>query len=100
MTAPPPLSAEFIRTEALPDITPPSERALTAHELAVAVKEYHPNVTEAASIEEAIEVAYLLTEKEDVIIAFGSLSYLGGLAHHFIKSGERHGRSGKSKTRH
>lgn len=94
------IAETYAYAEHIITITPPSERALTAHELAVAVKEYHPNVTEAASIEEAIEVAYLLTEKEDVIIAFGSLSYLGGLAHHFIKSGERHGRSGKSKTRH
>ena len=79
------IAETYAYAEHIITITPPSERALTAHELAVAVKEYHPNVTEAASIEEAIEVAYLLTEKEDVIIAFGSLSYLGGLAHHFIK---------------
>ena len=33
----------------------------------------------AASVEEALEMARLLTTKEDVIIAFGSLSYLGRL---------------------
>lgn len=61
-------------------VTPPeNERALPALELAQTVKEYHPNVTVAGSLEEAVEMAYLLAGKEDVIISFGSLSYLGRL---------------------
>ena len=36
-------------------------------------------MTEAASLEEAVEMAYLLAEKDWVILAFGSLSYLGAL---------------------
>lgn len=61
-------------------VTPPdNSRGLGAYDLASAVKEFHPQVTVADSVEEAIEIAYLLADKEDVIIAFGSLSYLGRL---------------------
>ncbi len=57
--------------------SPDNPRALHALELAQAVKEYHPGVTAAGSLEEAVEMAYLLAGKDDVIISFGSLSYLG-----------------------
>lgn len=61
-------------------LTPPENpRALSGLELAKAVKEYHPNVTAADSIEEAVELSLLLAGKNDVIIALGSLSYLGRL---------------------
>lgn len=61
-------------------LTPPENpRALSAMELAQALKEYHPHITVAGSVEEAVEMAYLLAGKEDVIISFGSLSYLGKL---------------------
>ncbi|HKM34630.1 MAG TPA: folylpolyglutamate synthase/dihydrofolate synthase family protein [Lachnospiraceae bacterium] len=61
-------------------ITPPQHsRALSAIELAQSVQPYHNNVTAAGSLEEAVEMAYLLARKEDVIISFGSLSYLGRL---------------------
>jgi len=43
------------------------------------VAKENPNVTAAGSVEEAVELAKLLAGKEDVIIAFGSLSYLGRL---------------------
>ncbi len=61
-------------------VTPDNPRALPAIELAKVVQEYHPHVTAAGSLEEAVEMAYLLARKEDVIISFGSLSYLGHLA--------------------
>ena len=61
-------------------LTPPGNpRALSAYDLAVAVREYHPNVTAVDSVEEAVEIAELLTGKDDVIVAFGSLSFLGRL---------------------
>lgn len=61
-------------------VTPPDNpRGLPAIMLAQAVREYHPRVTAAGSLEEAVEMAYLLTKKEDVVICFGSLSYLGRL---------------------
>ena len=59
--------------------TPENPRALPAHELAQAVMRVNPNVTETASLEEAVEIARLLAAKDDVIIAFGSLSFLGRL---------------------
>ena len=34
-------------------------------------------MTAADSLEEAVEMSYLLADKDSVILAFGSLSYLG-----------------------
>ena len=59
--------------------TPHNERALDAYELARAVVVYHSNVTAADGLSEAVEMAYLMGGKDAVIIAFGSLSYLGEL---------------------
>lgn len=55
------------------------ERGLGSYELACRVREYHHNVTALDSVEEAVEMAYLLADKDTVVIAFGSLSYLGDL---------------------
>lgn len=61
-------------------VTPPENpRALHAYELAKEIAPINPNVTAVDSLEEAVEMSYLLAGKEDVIIAFGSLSYLGRL---------------------
>ncbi len=61
-------------------VTPPDNpRALPALELAQAAREFHPRVTNTASLEEAVELAHLLAAKEDVILCFGSLSWLGGM---------------------
>lgn len=61
-------------------VTPPENpRALHAYELAQEIVRVHPQVTAVDSLEEAVEMSYLLAGKEDVIIAFGSLSYLGRL---------------------
>lgn len=57
----------------------PGERGLSSYDLACIVKEYHDNVTATDSVQEAVELAYLLADKETVIAAFGSLSYLGNL---------------------
>ena len=59
--------------------TPHNARAMDAYELARAVSVYHPNVTAADGLFEAVEMAYLMGGRECVIIAFGSLSYLGEL---------------------
>lgn len=58
---------------------PGNPRALSSYELAQAVAEYHPNVTAVDSLEEAVEMSYLLAGRDDVIVAFGSLSFLGRL---------------------
>ena len=60
-------------------VTPPSQRAMHAYELAQEIAKVHPNVSAVDSLEEAVEMSYLLAGKDDVIIAFGSLSYLGNL---------------------
>ena len=58
---------------------PGNPRALPALELAEAVREVNPNVTNADSLEEAVEMSYLFADKDSVIIAFGSLAFLGQL---------------------
>lgn len=61
-------------------ITPPDNpRAMGAYELAQEIAKVHTNVTAVDSLEEAVEMARLLAGPEDVILAFGSLSYLGRL---------------------
>ncbi len=61
-------------------VTPPENpRAMAAYELAREIARVHPDVTAADSLEEAVEMARLLAGPEDVILAFGSLSYLGRL---------------------
>ena len=52
---------------------------MSAYELATEVAKVHPDVTAVDSIEEAVEISYLLAEKDDVILAFGSLSFMGRL---------------------
>ena len=59
--------------------TPDNPRAMPAYELAQEIAKVHPNVTAVDSLEEAIEMSLLLAGKEDVIVAFGSLSFLGKL---------------------
>ena len=54
-------------------------RGLSSYELACEVKKFHPSVTALDSVEEAVELSFLMADKDTVIIAFGSLSYLGKL---------------------
>lgn len=81
-------------------VTPPhNRRALGGYELAQAVREHHPSVTVADSLQEAVEIACLLAEgeKDAVVIAFGSLSFLGELTdiieHKDMIRRDSHGRS-------
>lgn len=61
-------------------VTPPDNpRGMKAYDLACEVAKVHPQVTAVDSLEEAVEMSFLLAGKEDVIVAFGSLSYLGRL---------------------
>ncbi len=59
--------------------TPNNPRAMSSVELAEEVREVNPNVTSTDSVEEALEMARLMAGREDVILAFGSLSFLGKL---------------------
>lgn len=84
-------------------VTPPAgDRAMSALDLAQTAREYHDAVTAADCVQEAVEIAYLLAgkDKEAVIIAFGSLSYLGELMdiviHRDTIRRDTHGRSDKN----
>ncbi|MCD7837141.1 MAG: bifunctional folylpolyglutamate synthase/dihydrofolate synthase [Lachnospiraceae bacterium] len=75
-------------------VTPPDNpRAMTAFELAKEIAGLHPDVTAADSLEEAVEMSMLLAEPEDVIIAFGSLSYLGRLTQIVTGKARQNGKS-------
>lgn len=69
-----PLASQIITVAA-----PGNPRALPALELAEAVRKVNSNVTNADSLEEAVEMSYLFADKDSVIIAFGSLAFLGKL---------------------
>lgn len=78
----------LIQTHALAEqiitVTPPhNARALSGYELAQEAGKYHPSVTVADSLQEAVELACLLAgrDKDTVIIAFGTLTILGELIH-------------------
>lgn len=59
-------------------ITPPDNpRALEAEKLAAVLKEYHNDVTACESVEAAVDTALKEAKEEDVIVIFGSLSYIG-----------------------
>ncbi|HIR14178.1 MAG TPA: bifunctional folylpolyglutamate synthase/dihydrofolate synthase [Candidatus Choladousia intestinavium] len=57
--------------------TPDNPRALPAGELAGAVKRVNPRVEAAESIPDAVRKCFSLAGCEDVILIFGSLSFLG-----------------------
>jgi len=56
---------------------PNNKRSMSSYELASEIAKVHPNVTAADSLEEAVEIAYLLAGKEEVILVFGSLYFQG-----------------------
>ena len=60
-------------------ITPENSRALHASELAACVSEYCDDVEARDSLHEAVRDAVLWAGEDGVIIAFGSLSYLGAV---------------------
>jgi len=52
-------------------------RALDAEELTEEIKKYFSGVEKSSGIKEALEKSIGMAEKDDIIIAFGSLSYIG-----------------------
>ncbi len=57
--------------------TPGNVRALPAEKLAETVREYHLDVRAMCSVRAAVEAAFADAGEQDVIIAFGSLSFIG-----------------------
>jgi len=58
-------------------VTPASERALPAEELAILIKPYCKNILVSDTIESAVKEAFKLSSESDIICAFGSLYYIG-----------------------
>lgn len=67
-----PMASEIITME-----TPEDPRALPAEELARVVKRYNSRVQVSENLQDAIDRGRMLAGKEDVIVAFGSLSFAG-----------------------
>jgi dihydrofolate synthase/folylpolyglutamate synthase len=61
-------------------VSAPGQRGMSGYALALEVARHHPQATSADSLTEAYELAALLAGKEGVIVAFGSLSFLGSLS--------------------
>ncbi|MGN0341207.1 MAG: bifunctional folylpolyglutamate synthase/dihydrofolate synthase [Roseburia sp.] len=57
-------------------VTPQNPRALPAEKLAQVAGQYHDRVTAVACAEDACRMAVQTCDADDVILAFGSLSYL------------------------
>lgn len=92
-------------------VTPQNKRGLDKMELARAVMEaghrnsirakeegvkfglLSPKVTAADSLTEAVEIAELLRGEDGIILAFGSLSYLGELTDIYNQRNKKNGRS-------
>ena len=69
--------------------TPDNPRALPAEKLGEVLKKYQSpeHVHVAGSLEEALQLGEELAKKEDVIVAFGSLSFIGDLTKLIEKMG-------------
>ena len=80
-----PLAAHIVTVE-----TPDNPRALPAAALRDAVAEVNPAVEAARSVEDGVARALAMAGAEDVVVIFGSLSFLGE-AEQAVKRGERHG---------
>lgn len=70
-----PLARHIITVE-----TPGNPRAMPARELAEAVGKVNPSVEWADNVAHGVEKALAMAEKEDAVIVFGSLSFLGEAA--------------------
>jgi dihydrofolate synthase / folylpolyglutamate synthase len=64
-------------------VTPKSDRALSAEDLAIVIKPYCNNVYISDTIENAIEESLRTASLDTVIIAFGSLYYIGDVRKYF-----------------
>ena len=74
-----PLAKEFVC------ITPPNPRALDAADLSEIIsKEYKLKASPKNSLEEAVEYVLANTTDKDIIVAFGSLYYVGLIKNIFI----------------
>jgi len=75
-----PLADSFIT------VTPNSERALSAVELAIYIRDYCKKVQISDKIEEAVLKSLQMADKDSIICAFGSLHYIGDIRKYITKS--------------
>ena len=68
--------AKFVITVPVQD----KKESMGSYQLASELIKLNPNVTAVDSLEEAVEISYLLAEKSDVIIGFGTDIFLDRLA--------------------
>ena len=61
--------------------TTDNPRALSTEDLTASVKKYNKNVIPCADLAQAVAKAQELARKEDLIVAFGSLTHLGEVRH-------------------
>lgn len=78
--------------------TPDNPRALEAEVLAKAVAKVNPEVEAARSIEEAMKKAMEVADENDIIVACGSLSFLGEIQRRLLNEEQTDDRSGENKT--
>ena len=71
--------------------TPNNPRALPAEALRDAVAKVNPSVEAAGSIPEAVQKTLDRADKEDAVIIFGSLSFLGEAEKAVQQGGKDHG---------
>lgn len=69
-----PMADEIVTME-----TPEDPRALPARELAEAVRQWNPHVQTSENLKDAVRRGFELAREEDVIVAFGSLSFAGDI---------------------
>lgn len=75
-----PVAEEVITME-----TPDNPRSLPADELAETVRKYNKRVQAAGSLSEAVNRGMSLAGEDDVVIAFGSLSFTGEITRLFME---------------
>ncbi|MCP1109810.1 dihydrofolate synthase/folylpolyglutamate synthase [Lachnospiraceae bacterium PM6-15] len=73
------IAATYSLAESIITVTPPGDRGFPAEALAQTVREYTDQVKTAPSVAAALASALSEARENDVIVAFGSLSYLGEL---------------------
>ena len=69
--------------------TPDNPRALGAKELAEVVSEYNHHVIACETIEDAVKQSIKAANEEDVVVAFGSLSFIGEITRVVTKGADR-----------
>lgn len=74
---------------------PNNKRSLPGIELAKTAMKYHNSVTSAGSLKEAFEMAQLLCGEDGMVLAYGSLSYIG----EFAKLAEQAAKTGNHRVR-